>query len=128
MSQLINDIKRRIPWINIRSMLMWETILETYPLSHSKIDLINKSGDGIIVGVMTDHLMKVARKVGVPSSYIKNLSLTRQEYKRYKRADYLNLTESGKDSMIIQTCLLLSEVSIRIRENKSLVRKIRDKK
>ena len=110
----------RIP--NNYDILKWVEILTEYPIGQSKVKLLEKSNHPIIVGILTDHLMKVARKIGIPNSYIKCLSQARKEYKNYGKNEPADLF---RDRMMVQTHIMLIAVSEKIVNNKSILQKLK---
>jgi hypothetical protein len=118
MTQL-NRIGRSIPYANIFDTLRWATILETYPLSPIKEKLIKGMKDSEMFGVLSDHLMKVARKVNIPTPFIDRLHEIRILHRN---------TGIMKAELIYYTKLLLLSVSESIGKNTSLLTKLRNRK
>jgi len=59
----------------------WTIILNAFPLSNGKQKAFNKalasSSASALMGILTDHLMKVAKIVGIPSVYLRDVAKSR---------------------------------------------------
>jgi hypothetical protein len=86
----------------------WSLLLREYPLSIGKSNLIRRSSDPIRMGILTDHLMGVARKLKLPNVYISALNTLRSNSKHDK--------EYWKTRLIHATNLLLTATNERIIE------------
>ena len=58
------------------NQIMWYIVLKAFPLSGGKEKAIKRNIDRCggrrnVVGILMDHLIKVARNVGIPNIYIK---------------------------------------------------------
>jgi hypothetical protein len=81
-------------WRGVREASDWSIIFNVVPLPESKIKVLEKKGDKhVVIGVMVDHLMKVARMIGIPNVYIQEIVDCRYRYRRY-RSHHGNITEA----------------------------------
>ena len=86
----------------------WRKVLEAYPLSEKKINVISKRGnDTVNKGIMTDHIMGIARKLGVPNVYIKRLRYYRDRYKRHR---HLPTAYKYRSAAYLETYYLLDAI------------------
>lgn len=88
--------------VNIKSL--WYKFLYAEPPSKRKENYIfyKAKTHSEIMGVLTDHLMSVARNVGVPTVYIRNLSRFRNHYDA-KRSSILTKHDlRGKTNLLLE--------------------------
>jgi len=86
----------------------WSLLLKEYPLPIGKVNIFRRSSDSIKMGILTDHLMGVARKLKLPGIYISALDVLRSNSKHDK--------EYWKTRLIHSTNLLLTAVNDKINE------------
>lgn len=79
MKNLTSSILNRIP-VNA---LRWSILIEKYPLKESKIKVILRSDNKMCMGILTDHLLSVANKLGIPNIYIQQVSLQRKSINKF---------------------------------------------
>ena len=89
LDQLLNEtpeeikgiVKKSTPWMNNFSMVWWDLLL-AYPLSNAKKKLTLTGTNRVVTGILTDHLMSIARNLNVPQVYIKAVHNSRKKHVR----------------------------------------------
>lgn len=94
-------------WMPIEISIRWSFLLRFKRLSKGKLKqiLANKSDSKKVMGILHDHLMKVAKIMAVPDVYIKDLSDLRYRVKLFRpcgglHEEYLNRMRGASDKLL----------------------------
>ena len=117
MNEMTKKILPKISQNDTRELIYWHDILEHFPIKNKyklKILTGHYSPD-LSMGILVDHLMGVARAVGISNVYIREVSHLRRQYRKSKR--------KGDSNAINPSTLKLSL----LKETKRLLEATRDK-
>lgn len=109
----IKEVFRKLPFSNMQEMVYWSDILRRYPLSETKMKLVIKFDESSKVhGILIDHLMSTAKKIGIPNVFINDLGNARNERNIWRQYGYGNLEMlRTKNVLISKTFRMLQAVT-----------------